>query len=250
MKLVTKLKKEANTENYIIETFVVLEIILYFSFLFLDSLNLYTMISNDIKFVAIVNCFVFVLVWFIRNKEKSILIMLFILCFTVLADVFLLFTQKDEIGIFFFIIVQILYSLKLKSMCKDNCKIYMLEFFAVTFVWNIVILILKSKNDLTPVIVLASSYFVIFTANLIKSWFYVAKCKNRTIIEISFVIGLLLFYFCDLNVGLHNIGDIGIELPSRLMEELSRISGILMWFFYLPSQVILSIHCVLYRQEY
>lgn len=218
---------------------------MYAAFLILDSVNKNNMASNCIKFVSIFCCLLFVLISYIKYKEKNILLMLIILCFTVIADIFLLFTNRFEIGIFSFIIVQILYSLKIKCMCKDNCKKYMIEVLGVTFIWNIIILILKNKECLTPTIVLASSYFIIFTINLIKSSFAMIKNKRRTMYEISFVIGLFLFYLCDINVGLNNLSSMQFEIP-LVIGILVKCSGILMWFFYLPAQVILSINAVLY----
>jgi hypothetical protein len=123
----------------------------------------------------------------------------------------------------------------------------MIEVLGVTFIWNIIILILKNKECLTPTIVLASSYFIIFTINMIKSWFNVIMNKRRTMYEISFAIGLFLFYLCDINVGLNNLSSMQFDITSGI-DILVKCSGILMWFFYLPAQVILSIHAVLYNK--
>jgi hypothetical protein len=250
MSEITDMNSEVNTKNNNIgiKYFVILESILYFSFLFLDSINKISAASTILKFSSITVCLIFVFITYRRNSEKNTLFMLVILCFTVFADIFLLFTRRFEIGILSFIVVQLLYSFKIKKICKDGCKKYMIEVLVVAITWNVIILVLKSKGVLTPTIVIASSYFIIFTTNLIKCWILVIKDKKRDIYEISFALGLLLFYLCDINVGLNNLNGMGIQMP-KLMEVLARNAGILIWFFYLPSQVVLSINGVLYRYK-
>ena len=46
-----------------------------------------------------------------------------------------------------------------------------------------------------------------------------------------FSIGLLLFWLCDLNVGIYNIP----------INSLYKLSAYLMWIFYFPSQVIITL---------
>lgn len=248
MKQDVGLSRGVDTNLKTIKYFVILEVIFYFSFLLLDSINEISAISTLLKFISITGCFIFVFISFIKNKENGLVLMLAILSFTVLADIFLLFYQKYETGILAFIIVQILYSLEIKRINKDNCKKYMLEVLTVVFTWNIVILILKNKNLLTPTVVIASLYFIIFSMNVIKSWIVVVRNKNRSAFELNLAFGLLLFYLCDINVALNNVDAINVGMPG-VFATFAKYAGVLMWFFYLPSQVILSINSVYYNEE-
>ena len=51
---------------------------------------------------------------------------------------------------------------------------------------------------------------------------------------------------CDLSVGLYNLGYY-FDIPYNIDKVLDKISENLMWFFYLPSQVIISIYA---KREY
>lgn len=246
MKQETGKSREVNIDKKLIQYFLVVEIGLYLTFLILDSVNQRNGLSNILKFISISLCFIFVFYSFVKNKEKYIFIMLLILFFTVIADIFLLFTSRFEIGIVSFVIVQCLYFYKLKLMNHGKCKRCMVEVLTIAFIWNMLVLIMKNKNFLSPFIVIASLYFIIFTANLVKSWVIVMRDKSRNIYEVSFAIGLVLFYICDINVGLSNLNIMAIDMP-KIIELLARNSALLMWVFYLPAQVILSINGVLYK---
>ncbi len=248
MKQKVGMNRVVDTNVRTIKYFVILEVVFYFSFLFMDSLNESSAISTLLKLASIVGCFTFVFISFLKSKDNSLVLMLAILSFTVLADIFLLFYQKYETGILSFIVVQILYSLEIKRINKDKCKKYMIELLVVIFLWNIIILVLKNESLLTPTIVIASLYFIIFTGNVIKSWIVVAKNRNRSAFELNLAFGLLLFYLCDINVALNNLDLMQVGTPG-IIGQLAKYAGILMWFFYLPSQVILSINSVRYSEN-
>ena len=79
--------KYHRTEQNSIRIFLVISIILYFSFMFCDILYNIPLLSNFIKFIAILLCF---LMLFLLNrfhpKEKDYLILLLAFAFTVTAD--------------------------------------------------------------------------------------------------------------------------------------------------------------------
>lgn len=230
--------------------FICLELFLYVSFLMLDILQIAHILSNQLKYIAIWLCLIFVGLTYKKIKNKNIILMLIILLFTVTADTFLIFDINFELGVLAFIIVQILYSRKIKATCKDGCKLYMVEILSITFIWNLLILVLKNEIDLTPVIALAGLYFLLFTGNLIRIWYQVyrikkiedEKVKQQTVI---LTIGLSLFYLCDINVGLNFLQNGGNSLNS-FINVLASAAGTLIWFFYLPSQVILTLQATIY----
>lgn len=230
--------------------FICLELILYLTFLVLDLLQTAHTLSNILKYIAIWLCLIFAGLSYRKIKNKKMVFMHVILLFTVIADTFLLFSKHFEVGVLSFIIVQILYSRKIKAICKDGCKLYMVEILSITFIWNILILVLKNEMDLTPVIALAGLYFLLFTGNLIRIWCQAFKFRNiedeRVKQQIIIVtIGLTLFYFCDINVGL-NFMQNGGDFSLGFMNKLASAAGTLIWFFYLPSQVILTLQAMIY----
>ncbi len=103
-------------------------------------------------------------------------------------------------------------------------------------------------------------YVVSFAGNIIMSVLLVIKqrradkdarsmtgsrhgtgCKSAILL----MIGLLLFFLCDINVALYNAASFA---PGALPEGLLRVilamrpvTGILMWTFYLPGQVLISL---------
>lgn len=239
------------TKDKLTSRFICLELLLYLSFLILDILEIAHSLSNILKYIAIWLCLIFVSLSYRKIKNKNIVLMFLILLFTVTADTFLLFSKHFELGVLAFIIVQILYSRKVKAACKDGCKLYMVEILSITFIWNMLILVLKNEIDLTPIIALAGLYFLLFTGNLIRIWYHAAyqiknledeKIKQQTII---LAIGLSLFYLCDINVGLNFLQNGGISL-NNFINVLASAAGTLIWFFYLPSQVILTLQVTIY----
>lgn len=228
--------------------FVIVEGVLYLLFLYLDFLKIYSEISNVLKYIAIWVCFIYVLFNFQKKRKKDILFMTGIMSFTVIADTFLLFSNQYRIGILSFIIVQILYSYRIKLICQDGCRKYMLEVLGVAFFWNLVILVLKNEDMLTPTVVIASLYFIIFTGNMIRMWGQVIRKKQLSSVERSLGIGLTLFYLCDIMVGLNYLNSTE-WIKNEFMRWITECSGYFMWFFYLPSQVILSFHGTLYEKE-
>lgn len=237
--------KNMTGKDKLTRRFIRLELFLYLLFLVLDLLQIANTLSNILKYISIWLCLIFFALTYTKIKNNKRALMLGILLFTVIADTFLLFTNRFEYGILSFIIVQILYSRKIKATCMDGCKLYMIEILSVTFIWNILILVLKNEINLTPVIALAGLYFLLFTGNLVRIWIQVNKNRNieENIITrqtTMLAIGLTLFYLCDINVGLKfilNDRDSGFALLNLLTSAVQN----LIWFFYLPSQVVLTL---------
>ena len=54
----------------------------------------------------------------------------------------------------------------------------------------------------------------------------------------GFLIGLILFVLCDINVLIYNIGNF-LEIAGSGYQTVREISVVLIWLFYLPSQVMI-----------
>ena len=187
--------------------FIFTEIIMYFSFIIMD---LNYMDSSFVKYSGILLCFI----WSIYKKDKLLSISSF---FTLLADYFLLLRNKNYIyGILSFIVVQLLY---MHYLYINDCEmkidlriIIFITYFAIAYV----------NNLLTTFNVFVLFYFSMLLGNFLSS------ITNKNLKRISF--GLFLFICCDICVGLFNV------LPSG---SLTHYISILIWIFYLPSQVLI-----------
>ncbi|MBR5755697.1 MAG: hypothetical protein IKX97_07780, partial [Erysipelotrichaceae bacterium] len=118
-----------------------------------------------------------------------------------------------------FIVVQIIYSI---YHCNNSCRTY-LPVRIIKYAVLLVVLYLKGQLDLLDAAILF--YFVNLTMNFVSS---LSGNVSRL-----YSVGLFLFVLCDVCVGLHNL------LPAGKPYD---IATFLMWVFYLPSQVLISIH--------
>ena len=90
-------------------------------------------------------------------------------------------------------------------------------------------------NMASPVNLLAGLYFSQLLSNTIPAW--TRRGRQRRI----FAAGLTLFAGCDLCVGLFNV------LPPS--APLYPVSSVGMWFFYLPSQVLIALSALPEKEE-
>ena len=166
--------------------------------------------SVYVKYLSVILCFVFSLLFNSKKKESRFLILTSLL--TISADLFLLVLDDYyEIGIAIFCVVQSIYALSMKKKT--------LIIRAVILV-TLVVLFFMKVTQLQNLLAVYSITCLLL--NVVDSFSFTSK---------SFTIGLILFALCDISVGLFNISD-GI---------VGNIAGNLMWIFYLPSQVLIAL---------
>lgn len=188
--------------------FLSVESIIYITFIVFDLTGLN---SIYIKYLGIMLCFLFALL----NRKRYISITLL---FTLISDYFLLIRNDNYlVGIISFIIVQFIYFLYLEN---NNCKKYIKIRIFIYFLIVIVSIFFK----LNILYCLTLLYFSTLITNTISSY------TNKDLIIFSY--GLTLFIGCDICVGLFNILPIG---------KIYMIVSLLMWVFYLPSQVLIAL---------
>lgn len=188
--------------------FIIIESIIYLSFLVLDILKID---SDYIKYLGIIFCFVNVL----YNKKKYQCISMF---FTLIADYFLLILLDHyEIGVSSFIFAQITYIYFLGNIDKSYFKVFL---FIRGFVIIAGTLVLNICSSLT----LLNELVLIYFSNLVLNCIQAYLTQNKKL-----AIGLTLFVCCDICVGLFNI------------NAANSVAAFLMWFFYLPSQVLICL---------
>ncbi len=219
--------------------FIILQLIMYISFMSLDIINyeLYQ-ISNLLKFSSIVLCFLYVSnsLKHRMNKRDSY-ILLFAMFFTMISDWFILIRDSYTLGLVTFIIVQFLYFIRIHVYNKTRYA-FMLVIRNGIISTFVIFIMIKNNIKLEMLLSLAIVYFITFLFNIFDSSIIFIKHRKK---EFSFfLLGLVLFSLCDINVGLYNLMNF-IQVNHKLFETIYSISFLGMWFFYLPSQVILSI---------
>lgn len=201
----------------VMTAFAVTEILLYIAFLVCDICGRFPDASTAFKYVSVLICF---LVSLIGASEKDGRYIAVALAFTVCADLFLLVIGSFyTIGVTFFCPVQIIYALRIRHL--RNRK----PLFALRLFLSLAMLTVACIVEFSALNILISFYFPQLVCNSIES----LGAKNRL-----FSIGLWLFVCCDICVGLSNI-----SFPFSTPEAIVSTIQVLMWAFYLPSQVLI-----------
>lgn len=188
--------------------FIIIESIIYVTFLVLDLLKVD---SDYIKYLGIILC----LIYAIYNRKKHQTISM---TFTLIADYFLLLRLDHyEVGLISFICAQITYFYFLGNMDKSYFNMFL-------FIRGFVILAGTLLLNMTSNLILLNELVLIYFSNLVFNCIQAYVVHNKTL-----AIGLTLFICCDICVGLFNI------------NAANSVAALLMWFFYLPSQVLICL---------
>lgn len=204
-------------------------VICYFSFLYIDLFRVGSLYdySGTLKYFSIILCFLNTL--FIGKTGHDIIdtrLLQSAMLMTLIADCFLLVTQNFTPGIFIFCLIQIIYIKRHSRYAKFNYKLFLLTAL-VLVIFSIIIK--PALINVIPLFLTLGTIYAILSGFSILTALSTLKCKlypKKTAIPI--ILGLCLLFICDINVALFNFN------PDN------NISGFLMWFFYLPSQLLLS----------
>ena len=158
------------------------------------------------------------------------------LLFTLAADTVLVLLDRWYFwGVLLFCIVQTFYALVLRG--KTGVLIVRIGCFLLV---TAALFLLHMAEPLT----VASAYSITqLTINMALAWVRVFRRKRTADSDrigqkgagtLLAALGLSLFFLCDVSVGIFNLN---YSIHGYTM--LTRVSGFLMWVFYLPSQVLL-----------
>lgn len=205
--------------------FLLIEMVLYYLILTAEGT---TLIYSS--YLAIVLCFVHVLLNF-RYCDKFILAGL---GFTVMADFCLVICSPIEQlwGMIFFLIAQSLYATKLHMESKNKIILYV-RMAVVLLALIITVLVLGEKTDALALVSLC--YYANLIINIIAAF---TQFRHNKLLPIA----LVLFLLCDTVIGLQVA--CGSYLPiseGSLIHKIIFMNFNLSWFFYLPSQVLISL---------
>ena len=227
--------------SYVNKTFLGTEAVLYVCIVFLDITGFLTDVSGIIKFVGILDCFVMAAYIYVSNRARISLSIAISLAFTLIADFFLIFPGRDiRPGLLSFIFAHIVYLCIIENFKLKRILPELVIRFGVASVLSIPISRVASYDYLS--LYLMALYGTTFVMNYINCILKVLdryegraesmRCKAEIpngFLRLLFV-GLSLFILCDINVALFNVLREG---------AMFRVCSVLMWVFYLPSQVLL-----------
>lgn len=187
----------------------------------------YAACSSLLKYASVLLCFTNAMMTGKNTIEiKDAALLKAAMLATIVADLFLLFTQLYFIGVSIFCLVQLIYITRHSRYSKPHTKIYAAA--CTAFMASSFIAVMNSDIP-EKALVLAACLYAFLTLCSLHTAFLTFKFKlypkkNAELINA----GLWLLMLCDLNIMLNN------AIPGN------PVSGILIWLFYVPSQLFLS----------
>lgn len=218
-------------KSVLLKAILIIIVVLYVSFLYMDISDAQFSISPDlVKYASIVLCFS---ISFFGGDDvlskRDIFLLRAGLFLTVIADLFLLIFKYFTLGVSVFSVVQIIYSIR-----YDVGSVYsILRNYLIIFLCIIASYLIVNFYIIKVEFLYAIALFYAFglITNVVKA---IKACKNGLFPspnKYMIAFGMVLFLLCDINVGLFN----------TIAQQFSNISYVLIWLFYLPSQVLLSL---------
>lgn len=226
--------------------FVLIQLTLYAAFLYLDLTDANSMLSRNIKYCVILLCFCYALVQKNSADRSIIFCIKAALLFTLISDLFLLLLDYSTYGVLTFIVVQQLYGVRLK-LAECNVQVGRLLFrklsfrflFQLTAALCIIIVLALANIALNGLLTASVFYFICIASNAVSA-VKTAIASPGAKGSLLFAAGMVLFLLCDINVGLFNLSGF-ISMPEGLFHFADSVSAILMWTFYAPSQVLITL---------
>lgn len=228
--------------NISTRVFLLLTSLLYIAFMLCDVFWNKDELSSTLKFISIVLCFIITVVFLVLNhKNRDCLILTSAFLFTVIADVFLLFTDLYLFGVLSFCIVQIIYLCRIHNVAPNFKKYHLCLRLLVSIVTLFLMEQLQIEVDFLLCITIF--YFINFIGNIGLLGFLLRR-KNQLlkcpVYLTRFFLGMILFILCDVCVGLYNLSYY-VNLSGSVYELVILIASFGMWGFYLPGQVCIAL---------
>jgi len=225
-------------------SFIILQLVLYIFFLFLDIQGGNYVLSNYIKFTVVALCLLYVFIYGYKNFDSQLLFLRLALIFTLISDIQLLLLDNYNYfyGVLTFILAQEFHGIRISIL--DNSKVRYIKDFTVRLLYQsltglaICLLLWVANVQINGLLAASVFYFICMLTNTVRSLKLTVRNKERKDIRLL-AIGMVLFLLCDINVGLFNLSAF---LPvGPVYDKIYALSSILMWTFYAPSQVFISL---------
>lgn len=236
--------KSRNLNSLIIKVMIVIILSLYAFFLYMDFYNVKFLIrTHYIKYLSIVLCFLLAMLS-TRNSFKNkintrdIFLLRLGMFITVIADLCLVIFDFYILGIAFFTLVQITYAVRYSTR-KFNALLinYLIVFLCIVFSYELFNLFIVRVNILLPMSLFYSICLTLSVSKAINVW---KKDLYPSPSKYMIVLGMILFLLCDICVALSNISAL-LPLTGYSLRSFEEICRLLVWVFYLPSQLLLAL---------
>lgn len=201
------------------------------------ELALYLLILTSGGQTLVYSCFISIVLCFVHGllhiKHGNKLLILGLAC-TVMADFCLVVCSSIQQlwGMIFFLGAQTLYAIYLHRQKKSTPLLITRIALSATALL-VTALVLKDKTDALALISLC--YYANLIMNIFTAFF---NFKSNKLLSVGFV----LFLLCDTVIGLQ--AACGAYLPiseGSILYQIIFMPFNLAWFFYLPSQVLISL---------
>lgn len=222
--------------------FLAVEAVLYIWFMAADISRETWLVSSDaVKYVSMWVCFFMAL--YLYDKRRGNCFMLIAQAAILPADFILLFGERFAwLGIVFFLIVQVCYFLRMRRTLRDYLRPRgnRLETgfgIGIAAAWLLLLIgAAICRLPLSAEVVLAALYILSFLFNCILAVYEACRFQKES--GILFAFGMILFFLCDIHVGLTFLRS-AMPAGSAAAWYCGRIAPLAMWLFYLPGQVLL-----------
>lgn len=199
----------------------------------IETLNNFQVVPI-LQYISIALCFAFSLIF--TKADKFNLFISIGLLLTLGADTFLVMIkpQNKLAGMIFFLMAQIVYCgyLILKN---NNNKVNIIN-LSIRILGSILIGIIAYavlKDAFDALSLVSSVYIFNELMNIIFSFFTFGENK-------LFSIGFVLFFVCDIFIGLSVANGVYLQISNSLASAIS--NGLLAWAFYVPSQTLIALN--------
>lgn len=215
-----------------------INIVLLAVFIFIET-ALYVIIMENLLspirhfcYLSVIICFLFTLYNY-KNSSNSKL-MFYAVCFTLVADLCLVLLEVKDMSFAMTVFTFTHITYGVREMKNSQKKVNRIS-LAVRIILSVILIILGKvvmKNGFNYLIFITMIYFANILSNVAFSFF-----ENKK--DLLFIIGLILFLFCDIYTG---FGFLDLTLAENsFLQKLLYPHFNAIWLFYLPAQTVLAI---------
>lgn len=205
---------------------IIFELLLLGMYLFPNVFDFGININDSLNLFLIIVLIFFTSFFYIKSWTKHEIIIRLAFLFTLVADYLMTYLEKHfELSICFFFLAQLSYFSLINLMTK--CKYLKSSLFLYLLCVFILLIIGKFIYPLGLLEILAIIYISLSLTNII----YLIRIKKKNLFLYCFLIGLILFFICDISIGLSKF-----NIQNETIRDLVNF---MIWGSYGPSQIIL-----------
>lgn len=229
-----KFKLPKSLAFYVFSAFVLIESVIYITFLIYDFAFNENLIY--LKYAGILTCLAFAAAGIYFYGKDGIVVTI-ALVFTAISDLFILVLARHfEVGVCTFIVAQAVHFTRIYLICGKKPWISLGVRLTVVAAGFALFGGLGLLN--TPIVALAIIYFPQVFFNTVESALLIKIDKKYILL----FVGLVLFTICDVCVGVYDMGGINgdataVTIGINIPEAIKNFMRLAIWTVYLPAQV-------------